>query len=164
MLSYPADPFTIDVFSPVQVNFGEMGGSVEDVISLDDGYRLLLLPSGCWCCLPERLEPEISSSTSDQVAEPVATSQGAAPASDQEKLEAMMSGFNFTEDIVGVKSFTSEFGCYLTDNVRRRMVRLYNTDGTMLTTTTVDEKRTTDTSSGSDKPGSRGAMYDEFAD
>ena len=40
----------------------------------------------------------------------------------QEKLEAMMSGFDLTDDVVGVKPFTAEFGCYIKEGVRKRMV------------------------------------------
>lgn len=65
----------------LQVMFGDMGGTVEDVISLGEGYKIILLPSGCWCCLPERLEPEISSDNTVQDDQSVP--KGSAPASDQ---------------------------------------------------------------------------------
>lgn len=34
-----------------------------------------------------------------------------------------MSGFDDSDDVVGVKPFTAEFGCYIQDGVRKRMVR-----------------------------------------
>jgi hypothetical protein len=34
----------------------------------------------------------------------------------------MMSGFDLTDDVVGVKPFTAEFGCYIKEGVRKRMV------------------------------------------
>jgi len=142
-----------------QVMFGEMGGTVEDVISLGEGYKILLLPSGCWCCIPQRLEPEVSSPDMDRPPSPAPP--GVAPESDKEKLEAMMSGFDLTDDVVGVKPFTAEFGCYIKEGVRKRMVRMYNTDGTLLTTTTVDEKRAEESSGDS---ATSKSSYDEFAD
>jgi hypothetical protein len=35
----------------------------------------------------------------------------------------MMSGFDLADDVVGVKPFTAEFGCYITEGVRKRMVK-----------------------------------------
>ena len=58
-----------------------MGGTVEDVISLGEGYKILLLPSGCWCCIPERLEPEVSSPDMDRPPSPAPP--GVAPESDK---------------------------------------------------------------------------------
>ena len=33
-----------------------------------------------------------------------------------------MSGFDLSDDVVGVKPFTAEFGCYIKEGVRKRMV------------------------------------------
>lgn len=43
---------------------------------------------------------------------------------------------------------------------RKRIVRLYNTDGSLLTTTTVEEERVNEMLEGDQTRG--GAMYDEF--
>jgi len=152
-----------------KVMFGEMDLSKSDVVTLDGGYKLVPLPSGCWVCMPERLErvPD-TSAPSDEAAKDESLVQGApppqaagVPVSDKARLEAMMQGGAELEDdsIVNLRAFTAEFGCYLSDKKRKRCVRMYNTDGSLLTTMTVTE----DASSGgpSGKTG-KSAMYDEF--
>mmetsp|Transcript_16380 Transcript_16380/g.41340 ORF Transcript_16380/g.41340 Transcript_16380/m.41340 type:complete len:432 (+) Transcript_16380:115-1410(+) len=138
-----------------KVQFGDMGGNVVDVLSLEDGYKLLLLPSGCFCCLPERLEPEISKERGEE-----GGGEQAAPEGDMAKLEAMMNGFSVDDDVVKLKAFTAEFGCYTGKKERKRMVRMYNTDGTMMTTTMVTEKRSGGKEAAGEGKGS--ALYDEF--
>lgn len=179
-------------------------------MKLDDGYRLVLLPSGCWCCLPEKLErtqvleekatpetsapegippPQVPSTCRDcigrsfclcgfflvcnrgnqaaisqnsflestlhfsilffMIADPTEKSRhaketiiscsqvtvaicllmhamviislwsqaaGIPPVSDLSKLEAMLKGSTDSDEIVRLRAFTAEFGCYLSED------------------------------------------------
>jgi len=147
-----------------RVLWGDVASPVESAVSLEEGYRLVFLPSGCWVVLPEKLEAVVEAVAK---AEEAATPEAApAPAEGGEvgeesvkrALEAAFAGkgTGAGEDVVNIKSFSVEFGCFLDDNTRKRTVRLYNTDGRLASSTTVVEKRT-DGESTATAP-----MYDSF--
>ena len=39
-----------------KISWSDVNSPVEDSIIMDDGCKLLMLPSGCWVCLPEKLD------------------------------------------------------------------------------------------------------------
>jgi hypothetical protein len=136
---------------------GQVGSSMVQAISLDESNRLIFLPSGCWLCVPERLETtapfdlEDSSSSADE-------EMGAEEAARRALEEALSP--NQESRLAGMKSFVAEFGCFINDNKLVRNQRLYAGDGRLASTTTVFERRTGDISEARQSRG----LYDTFDD
>jgi len=147
-----------------KTTWGPIDSPAESVVAMENGHRLLMLPSSCYVCLPTQLE---SSPSTTAAASPDDDPPTAPPSSPEEgtaavkrALEAAFStdGEGETDgELMGVESFSAEFGCFVNGGKEVvRTVRIYTNDGKMASTTTMAEKRVGETKEDS------GLSYDQL--
>ncbi|EKX50683.1 hypothetical protein GUITHDRAFT_103276 [Guillardia theta CCMP2712] len=145
-----------------KISWSDVNSPVEDSIIMDDGCKLFMLPSGCWVCLPEKLDKV----SLDKVEKAEPDQSGGSKGDPVEAVKkALEAAFSTESDkngdkLPGVQSFSAEFGCFFNDKELVRTIRMYNKDGRMASTTTLREKRVDSDGQSAEKFSS--LSYDEF--
>lgn len=153
-----------------KTSYGPIVSPAESVVTMENGHRLLMLPSSCYVCLPTKLEtsPASASATLDAPQSPAPDAPTEAPQTVEEgtaavkrALEAAFKTEGVQEndgELMGVESFSAEFGCFVADGKEvMRTVRIYTEDGKMASSTTMAEKRV------GEAKGRNGLSYDSFS-